>query len=427
MIIPSIDIANGSTVQLVGGKEHALDAGDPRPIAETFGLVGEIAVIDLDAARGIGSNKDLIRDLLAIAPCRVGGGIRDVATAIEWLDLGARKVILGTAATPEILRELPRDRVIAALDAEHDDIVVEGWTKATGLKVEDRIDELRDLVGGFLVTFVELEGRWGGLPEDRVRALAAGAGDARMPVGGGGRTPADIAMADRAGADAQVGMALYTGAFLLAEGFTAPLKTDRPDGLYPTVVTDERGITLGLVYSSDESIAEALRTKRGVYHSRSRGGLWVKGETSGDTQALLAIAPDCDRDALRFTVRQSGGGFCHTGTHTCFGDHAGLAALERTIAARLADAPAGSYTRRLLDDPALLRAKLLEEAGELIDADTPKDAVWEAADVIYFALVAAMQRGASLAEIEAMLDGRTRKVTRRPGNAKADNAAGGAR
>ena len=184
MIIPSIDIADGSTVQLVGGKDHALDAGDPRPIAERFGLVGEIAVIDLDAARGIGSNKELIKDLLSIAPCRVGGGIRDVETAIEWLDAGARKVILGTAATPEILRELPRDRVIAALDAEHDDIVVEGWTKATGLKIEDRIDELRDLVGGFLVTFVELEGRMGGLPEERVRALAARAGDARMTVAG---------------------------------------------------------------------------------------------------------------------------------------------------------------------------------------------------------------------------------------------------
>lgn len=420
MIIPSIDIANGSTVQLVGGKDHALDAGDPRPIAEKFGLVGEIAVIDLDAARGIGSNKDLIKDLLAIAPCRVGGGIRDVETAIEWLDLGARKVILGTAATPEILSQLPRDRVIAALDAEHDDIVVEGWTKSTGLKVEDRIDELKDLVGGFLVTFVEREGRMGGLPEDRVRALAERAGEAKLTVAGGVRAPADIAMADAAGADAQVGMALYTGAFSLAEGFAAPLKSDRPDGLYPTVVTDERGITLGLVYSSDESIAEALRTNRGVYHSRSRGGLWVKGETSGDTQELLSITTDCDRDALRFTVRQAGGGFCHTGTRTCFGAQTGLAALERTIASRLADAPDGSYTRRLLDDPALLRSKLLEEAGELIDADTPKDAVWEAADVIYFAFVAAMQRGATLAEIEAMLDGRTRKVTRRPGNAKSN-------
>ena len=418
MIIPSIDIARGSTVQLIGGKEHALDAGDPRPLAAEFGLVGEIAVIDLDAARGIGSNAGLIRELLAIAPCRVGGGIRDAKTAIEWLDAGARRVILGTAATPEVLRELPRDRVIAALDAHNNDIVVEGWTRSTGLTVEDRIAELKDLVGGFLVTFVEREGRMGGLPESRVEELAALAGDAKLTVAGGVRTPDDIATADAAGADAQVGMALYTGAFSLADGFTGALRSDRPDGLYPTVVADERGVSLGLVYSSDESIAEALRTKKGVYHSRSRGGLWIKGESSGDTQKLLSIAADCDRDALRFTVRQAGSGFCHTGTHTCFGDHSGLAALERAIASRLADAPDGSYTRRLLTDPPLLRSKLFEEAGELLDAGSPTEAAWEAADVIYFALVAAMQRGATLSEIESMLDGRTRRVTRRPGDAK---------
>jgi phosphoribosyl-ATP pyrophosphohydrolase/phosphoribosyl-AMP cyclohydrolase len=75
--VPSIDLMDGQAVQLIGGEAKALDAGDPRPIAEKFGKVGEIAVIDLDAALGRGSNAELIRELLAIAPCRVGGGIRD--------------------------------------------------------------------------------------------------------------------------------------------------------------------------------------------------------------------------------------------------------------------------------------------------------------------------------------------------------------
>lgn len=418
MIIPSIDLANGSTVQLIGGRERALDAGDPRPIAEKFARVAEVAVIDLDAARGIGSNDALVRDLLALAPCRVGGGIRSERDAVGWLDAGARKVILGTAARPEILRNLPRDRVIAALDAYNNDIVVEGWTRPTGARVEDRIDELRDLVGGFLVTFVEREGRMGGLPLDRVRDLAARCDGARLTVAGGVRTPADIAEADRAGADAQVGMALYTGAISLAEGFCAPLRTDRPDGLWPTVVADERGVTLGLVYSDLESVAAAIDTGRGVYHSRARNGLWIKGESSGHTQTLLRIDADCDRDALRFTVRQHGTGFCHTGSHSCFGDARGLTATARAITDRITDAPAGSYTRRLLDDPKLLRAKLIEEAGELADADTPDGAAHEAADLFYFALVAAARRGVSLERIESILDERTRRVTRRPGDAK---------
>lgn len=89
---------------------------------------------------------------------------------------------------------------------------------------------------------------------------------------------------------------------------TAALRTDRPDGLYTTVVSDERGTCLGLVYSNEESIREALRSGRGVYYSRSRGGLWRKGDTSGDIQTLINISLDCDGDALRFTVRQRGNG-----------------------------------------------------------------------------------------------------------------------
>jgi phosphoribosyl-ATP pyrophosphohydrolase/phosphoribosyl-AMP cyclohydrolase/histidinol dehydrogenase len=89
---------------------------------------------------------------------------------------------------------------------------------------------------------------------------------------------------------------------------TANLRSDRPDGLFPTVVTDEHGVCLGLVYSNEQSIATALRLRRGVYHSRSRNGLWIKGEESGNVQELISIEWDCDADALRFMVRQRGDG-----------------------------------------------------------------------------------------------------------------------
>ncbi|MEM1452539.1 MAG: HisA/HisF-related TIM barrel protein, partial [Planctomycetota bacterium] len=186
MIVPSIDLQGGSTVQLVGGEEKALDAGDPRPLLERFARVGETAVIDLDAAIGTGSNEDLITDLCRIAPIRVGGGIRDVETARRWLDRGAAKIILGTAARPEILSELPRERVIAALDARDGEVVVEGWRTRTGASIVDRMRELRDHVGGFLVTFVEREGRQGGTARHRGRELGDAAGDAPRTIAGGG-------------------------------------------------------------------------------------------------------------------------------------------------------------------------------------------------------------------------------------------------
>jgi len=418
VIVPSIDIMDGRAVQLVGGKEKALDAGDPRPLADRFARAGEVAVIDLDAAMGRGSNAELIGELLGRARCRVGGGIRDAATARRWLDAGAASVILGTAARPDVLADLPRERVIAALDAVDGRVVVDGWQTQTGDRVEDRVADLRELVGGFLVTFVEREGRMGGLPIDRVRTLVDLAGGCRLTVAGGVRDAADVAAADRAGADAQVGMALYTGAMDLADGLCAPLGSDRADGLWPTVVCDARGVALGLAYSSRESVRASLEEGVGVYHSRSRGGLWRKGESSGATQRLIRIDADCDRDALRFTVDQAPPGFCHKGTRTCFGADAGLGALDRTLECRAYEAPAGSYTRRLLEDNALLRGKLLEEAVELAEAGDAASAAWEAADVVYFALVAARRHGVGLEEIERELERRALRVSRRGGEAK---------
>ncbi len=417
MIIPSIDLMGGHAVQLVGGREKAIDAGDPRPIAERFARVGEIAVIDLDAALGQGSNAGVIEDLLKIGRCRVGGGIRDVETARRWLDAGAAKVILGTRAVPEILSQLPRERVIAALDAEDGEIVVEGWRTKTGHSIEGRMAELRDMAGGFLITFVEREGRLGGGDQERSEFLVKEAGDARVTVAGGVTTADEIAALDRIGADAQVGMALYTERLDLGAAFAAPLTSDRPDGLWPTVATDEHGVALGLAWSDATSLSEAIRSGRGVYHSRSRG-LWIKGLTSGATQELLRVDLDCDRDAIRFTLRQNDPGFCHLDIRTCWGEDSGITALARLLATRLAEAPEGSYTRRLLDDPGLLAAKLTEEAGELAAAETAAEVAHETADVLYFALVAMARAGVPLGDVATELDRRALKLTRRPGDAK---------
>ena len=412
MIVPSIDLQDSQAVQLIGGAEKALDAGDPRPLAQRYGIMGEIAVVDLDAALGKGSNAAVIEGLLELAPCRVGGGIRDAASAIAWLDRGALKVVLGTAARPEVLRELPRERVIAALDARHGEVVVEGWQKRTGHGVLERIAELRDLVGGFLVTFVEREGRLQGTDLASAKEIRAAAGEAEVTIAGGITTADEIAELDRLGCDAQVGMALYTGRLGLAEAFAAPVRSDRADGLWPSVVVDERGVALGLCYSDLESLRAALEQGLGIYHSRSRG-LWIKGATSGASQELLRVDADCDRDCLRFTVRQQPPGFCHLNTRTCWGEDGGLGALARRLAERRTAAPAGSYTAKLLADPALLGAKLREEAGELAEAEGRSEVIHEAADVLYFTLATLARHDIDLADIERALDRRGLKVTRR--------------
>lgn len=207
----------------------------------------------------------------------------------------------------------------------------------------------------------------------------------------------------------------------LGETYVACIRTDRPDGLFTTVVCTRANEALGLVYSSKESVIAALECGRGVYYSRSRNGLWRKGDTSGHYQSLHRIDVDCDGDALRFMVTQRGevAAFCHLNTLTCWGEPHGIRHLEGTLKARMTDAPEGSYTKRLFDDPELLRDKLVEEAQELSEADTKQHAAEELSDVLYFAMVKAAKVGISIDDAIAELDKRARKVTRRKGDSKA--------
>ncbi|KAG9301001.1 hypothetical protein G9A89_018953 [Geosiphon pyriformis] len=203
----------------------------------------------------------------------------------------------------------------------------------------------------------------------------------------------------------------------IADVLTCSLISDRPDGLFTTIVVDERGVALGVVYTSKESLRESLRTGKGVYQSRKRG-LWYKGATSGAVQELRRVDIDCDSDALRFVVKQHGSGFCHLNTRSCFGPDTGLNALEKTLISRKTSAPVGSYTQRLFQNPDLLRSKIMEEADELCSATTKNDIAWEAADLIYFTLAKCIANNVTLSDVEEQLDKRAKKITRRLGNAK---------
>jgi phosphoribosyl-ATP pyrophosphohydrolase/phosphoribosyl-AMP cyclohydrolase/histidinol dehydrogenase len=171
-----------------------------------------------------------------------------------------------------------------------------------------------------------------------------------------------------------------------------------------------------MAWSDEASLAAAIDTGRGVYHSRTRG-TWVKGATSGAIQELLAVDVDCDRDTLRFTVHQHDG-FCHTGERTCWGADRGLSRLARRLAAISTVPDPASNTAALLDRPTLLAAKLVEEAAELAEADTPAAVAAEAADLLYFLMVKATASGVPLQRIVAELDRRERRLTRRPMVAK---------
>ncbi len=407
MIVPSIDLMDGRAVQLRRGEERILiSPEDPIDLARRFAFYGEVAVIDLDAALERGANRELVRTLCRSVPCRVGGGVRSEADVRDLVRAGARKVILGTAATPSLLERLPREWLMVALDVREGRTVDKGWRRDTGESPPDRARRLAPYCSGFLFTQVDVEGTLSGMPLDPVREVLA-ATTLPLTVAGGVGSIDDIQAVERLGCDVQIGMALYTGRVDLDEAILS-----RPDfgrGPLPTIARDERGRVLMLAWSTRDSLREALRSRRGVYHSRSRASIWIKGETSGHRQDLVGVGYDCDADALLFTVRQTGPA-CHTGRGSCFGEgrRFDMTALRAIVAARRGADPAASYTARLLADPAHVRDKVREEAGEVCEARGRREIVWELADLLYHATVFMESEGIDLGEVEAELRGRHR-------------------
>ncbi len=407
MILPSIDLRGGRAVQLKQGRELLLT--DPRPpveLARELGRYGPVAVIDLDRALGIGDNRDVVRACCRVAECRVGGGIRSEDDVRDWIRAGADKVLIGTMATPEFLSRLPREWLIACVDSRGDEVVVRGWTEGTGRNVVDQARQLAPHCAELLFTQVQVEGMLAGPDLETASALRQVV-EIPITVAGGIRSADDLRQLVDAGFNGQVGRAYYEGLLDLAAAWTSAVAFDER-GRVPTVVTDaDSGKLLMLAYSTRESLTRALTEGRGWYYSRSRDELWRKGETSGNTQALVAARWDCDRDTVHFRVRQSGPA-CHRGVTSCFSDPTGspLGALERKLADRIASGDPGSYTRKLVGDPQLLASKLREETEEIIDSPDRANLVWECADLLYHLMARMQASEISLSEVENELRSR---------------------
>jgi phosphoribosylformimino-5-aminoimidazole carboxamide ribotide isomerase len=219
-LIPSIDLSGGRIVQLVQGERLAIETDDIDLWIDRFARYPLVQLIDLDAARGLGSNDELVARILGALPCRVGGGIRTISRARALVDAGARDVIVGSALftsgrpDPDAARSfadaIGRDRTIAAVDSRGGRIVVRGWRDSLDVPTAEAIRALDSLVGGFLYTYVDGEGLMRGIDLTAV-ASARAAATGRMAAAGGITTLDEVRRLDAIGVDAVVGMALYTG------------------------------------------------------------------------------------------------------------------------------------------------------------------------------------------------------------------------
>jgi phosphoribosylformimino-5-aminoimidazole carboxamide ribotide isomerase len=221
MLIPSIDLMGGKIVQLIQGEKKALEFDDFEYWIQRFAAYPLVQLIDLDAAMGNGSNRELIAMVCKHLPCQAGGGIRDVARASELLALGAKRVIFGSSLlkdgainTPlaaQAAKVLSAEHLTFAIDSRKGRVAIKGWKENTSIAPADMVRALDSYCSAFLYTHIDTEGTMTGFPTSVARELAS-LTKKQLIVAGGIRSRAEVDELDAMGVDAVVGMAIYTGA-----------------------------------------------------------------------------------------------------------------------------------------------------------------------------------------------------------------------
>jgi len=220
MLIPSIDLMGGKIVQLVQGSRKALEFDNFQEWIDRFAKYPLVQLIDLDAATGLGHNRDLVRDLARQLPCQVGGEIRSIDAASAALNSGARRVIFGSALisngaidqafASEAAIQLGPEKLVFAADCRGGHVAIKGWRETTGITALEMMRTLEPYCSADLYTHIDTEGLLGGIPIDIVRRLRSGT--ARQLIAAGGiRSKQEVAELDAMGVDAVVGMAIYQG------------------------------------------------------------------------------------------------------------------------------------------------------------------------------------------------------------------------
>jgi len=222
MIIPCIDLMGGKVVQLIQGREKFLELPDALAVLAKFADYPQIQVIDLDGALGRGDHSEIIRELCRRKPCRVGGGIRTVEKALDVVEGGALKVIVGSSAfasdgintvfLESLVAAVPREKLMIAVDCLGDRVAIRGWRETLPLTSAQALARLEPYCSEFLYTYIDAEGKLQGTNLAWFRSLRAAT---QLPItaAGGITTEAEIKALEEIGMNAALGMAIYRKVF----------------------------------------------------------------------------------------------------------------------------------------------------------------------------------------------------------------------
>lgn len=427
--IPTIDISKGNAVLVKQGQVERIH-GSPIDRAEFLSIHKHFLIVDIDAARGEGNNKELIKTLTQKYSCYVGGGIRTLEDAIDYLNASARRVVI--SSHHELILSLPKDRVILALDIDNDfKLLSHGRKKCEDKHIFEILDLYHEHVELVSITFHQQEGSMQGLPMQQVSALLEQIHQKnyrfKLIVAGGIHSIDEFKELSELNVIPQFGAGLWNDCFTLGDVFASIVNAekqqewvvDQNTPLFPCVVQNTSGVVLGLVWCTPESIKISVDTRIATFFSRDRKRMWTKGETSGNYCKVKGLHLSCDGSSLRMIVEEGEPkkNFCHLNQHSCFGQTDPVRGSLKSIQSDIMDKikhRKGSYTNQVLNNEQKIISKILEESLELICAKEETEIVHETSDLLYFILLYLKKNNVSIQSLERKLIKRQYAVIKDP-------------
>ena len=414
--IPTIDISDGKAVLVQKGKVYRI-LGDAMEMAKYLSIHKVFQLIDIDAAIGSKSNRNLIKKICEKYQCYVGGGIRTYDDALELLNSSARRVIISTNS--DILEKIPKNRSILAIDIDESyNILTHGRTKKSDKNFFEFLNEKIQNIEMITITFHHKEGTNLGIPLNQVikikEFISNFKNESIYLVCAGGISSIDqIKELFQLGVTPQFGSGFWCGKFTLGEVYAELLnydkqlkwiKNDKGEALFPCVIQSDDGVILGSVYCNNEAIKESVDKRKATFFSRDSNKLWMKGETSGYEHTVLAVHFNCDYTSLRFIVE--GEKFCHLGSqNSCFGEtnpnRGGLKTFQKLI--KLKKKQDMEFSNKILIDSNQVDSKIIEESERLVYAREKEEIISSTSDLLYYSILFLDKKNLNIDDVEKEL------------------------
>lgn len=396
LFIPTLDISNGKAVIIKNGNVDRC-LGDALEKAQFLSITKNFQLTDVDRAKGLGDNREIIKAITTLYPCYVGGGIRTYEDAYEMINSNARRVVISTAAS-ELIDKLPKERIILGIDIDETmHVLTHGRNLATDKTVFDYLDLYQTKVEMISVTFHHTEGCIKGIPIDMIKKIKDHITNPKIKLvcAGGIQSIGEIQTLMEYGVTPQFGAGFWNGKFTLGEVFRtvltsvthdAWLTTKTMEPLLPCIIQNVHGAVLGHSYCTLEAIRLSVDMRMATFYSRERDGLLIQGATTGNFHKVLSMHLSCDASCVRMVVDGNGKPFCHLDRESCFGHcdpaRGSMKTLQYHINDRMVDPH--SYLSHLVEDKKLIETKILEESQELVSSQSKDTLIQKASDLLFY-------------------------------------------